>query len=111
MEGWGSTCPLKQHLRANTGPRGPLWMHLQTDFRRPGRNSSYQEQQNQPDILKSFFNEAAEENWQGNSLNILGPFWGITECHESTVGQDGEHDQHAEHRGNVSQGRKYLLTD
>lgn len=32
-------------------------------------------------------------------LYILGPFWGITEGHERTVGQDGEHDQHAEHRG------------
>lgn len=32
-------------------------------------------------------------------LYILGPFRGITEGHESTVGQDGEHDQHAEHRG------------
>lgn len=33
-------------------------------------------------------------------LYILGPFRGITEGHESTVGQDGEHDQHAEHRRN-----------
>lgn len=32
-------------------------------------------------------------------LYILGPVRGITEGHESTVGQDGEHDQHAEHRG------------
>lgn len=32
-------------------------------------------------------------------LYILGPFRRITEGHESTVGQDGEHDQHAEHRG------------
>lgn len=39
---------------------------------------------------------------KGNSLYILGPFRGITERHESTVGQDGEHDQHAEHRGNAS---------
>ena len=31
-------------------------------------------------------------------LYILGPFWGITEGHESTVGQDGEHDQYAENR-------------
>lgn len=36
----------------------------------------------------------------GDLLYILGPFWGITEGHESTVGQDGEHDQHAEHRRN-----------
>lgn len=34
----------------------------------------------------------------GYLLYILGPFWGITQGHESTVGQDGEHDQHAEHR-------------
>lgn len=32
-------------------------------------------------------------------LYILGPFRGVTEGHESTVGQDGEHDQYAEHRG------------
>lgn len=41
------------------------------------------------------------QSWQkhGNLLYILGPFRGITEGHESTVGQDREHDQHAEHRG------------
>lgn len=33
-----------------------------------------------------------------NLLYILGPFLGITQGHESTVGQDSEHDQHAEHR-------------
>lgn len=38
--------------------------------------------------------------WENRDLlYILGPFWGVTEGHESTVGQDGEHDQHAEHRG------------
>lgn len=44
-----------------------------------------------------------------HSLNILGPIWGVTECHESTVSQDGEHDQHAEHRGDASQGGKHPL--
>lgn len=39
-----------------------------------------------------------EINETGDSLYILGPFRGVTEGHESTVGQDGEHDQHAEHR-------------
>lgn len=45
-----------------------------------------------------------ERNNRMHLLYILGPFRGVTEGHESTVGQDGEHDQHAEHRGDKSQG-------
>ena len=45
------------------------------------------------------FTDRKKTKWTaGNLLYILGPFRGITEGHESTVGQDGEHDQHAEHR-------------
>lgn len=40
-----------------------------------------------------------EEGTAGDLLYILGPFRRVAEGHESTVGQDGEHDQHAEHRG------------
>lgn len=45
---------------------------------------------------KAFLQSKIREN--ADLLYILGPFRGITEGHESTVGQDGEHDQHAEHR-------------
>ena len=46
---------------------------------------------------KPFLQSRLREN--AHLLYILGPFRGIAEGHESTVGQDGEHDQHAEHRG------------
>lgn len=31
-------------------------------------------------------------------LYLFGPLWGVTKCHEYTVGQNRTHDDHAEQR-------------
>lgn len=37
--------------------------------------------------------------WRGDLLYVLGPGGRVTHGHEHAVGQDGDHDEHAEQRG------------